>query len=104
MFRKLLLAGAIALLALAPSLAPVRAQQFAPVPTSPTTAPPAPVATAPTTSTTEPATTVDRTAGDFADTGPRDWIGWITMAGVVAIALGVTLRGKRAPGAFYFDR
>src|SRR5690348_11404176 len=106
MFRKLVMAGAMGLLAVAPSVAPALAQQFAPVPTSPsptsTTAPSA--VPAATTSTTEPVTTVQRSTDDFATTGPRDWVGLITLGGVVSFALGIALRGKRAPGQFYFDR
>jgi hypothetical protein len=108
MFRKLVVAGAMGLLAVAPSMAPALAQQFAPVPTSPsptsTTAPSSVPATPATTSTTEPATTVQRSTDDFANTGPRDWVGLITLGGVISFALGIALRGKRAPGQFYFDR
>lgn len=56
-----------------------------------------------TTTTTEPAVTVDRSTDDFADTGPRDWVGLITLVGVVSFTVGVALRGKRSTGVHWLD-
>ncbi|HUR78794.1 MAG TPA: excalibur calcium-binding domain-containing protein [Acidimicrobiales bacterium] len=55
------------------------------------------------TATTEPPTTVTRSSDDMAGTGPRDWVGGITLGGVVIYALGFALRGKRSTGVHWLD-
>src|SRR5687768_1234804 len=97
MIRKLLVTGAMGLLAVSAWTTPAAAQ-FAPVPTTPTSAPTAPT----TTSTTEPRTTVQRST-EVATTGPRDRIGLLSLAGVVLFAVGVSLRGRRATGVHWRD-
>ena len=92
MFRKVLVAGGMLLLAVSAPLA--RAQEGAPVPTTPTTS-----AFGVTTSTTQPPTTVERSG--VASTGPHDYVGWLSLAGVVSVALGISLRGRRANGAHF---
>jgi hypothetical protein len=98
MFHKVLMTGGVALLAVSALGATAHAQEQsrAPVPTTPTTLS---VGDVTTTSTTQPATSVERSSDDnVASTGPHDYVAWVSLAGVASLALGVSLRGKRADG------
>jgi hypothetical protein len=97
MFRKLLVMGGLGLLTISAFGANARAQEQsrAPVPTTPTSTSPTTLFTGGTTSTTQPATTVERST---ADTGPHDYVGWVSLAGVASIAVGISFRGRRANG------
>ena len=84
MFRKGLVAGGTALLVVSTLLGvPARAQD-------------APGST--TTSTTQPPTTVQRTTEGMAGTGPHDYVGWVSLLGVMSVAAGISMRGRRADG------
>ena len=52
--------------------------------------------------TTQPTTVVTRQGG-VADTGPRDYVGILTLIGVVSVAAGFSMRGRRADGAHYAE-
>jgi hypothetical protein len=96
MFRKLLVMGGLGLLAISAFGADARAQEQtrAPVPTTPTSISPTTLSVGGTT-TTQPVTSVERST---AETGPHDYVGWVSLAGVASIALGISLRGRRADG------
>src|SRR5262245_38614102 len=98
MFRKLLVVGGVGLLSMSALGISARAQEQsrAPVPTTPTRSS---VTFFTATSTTQPATTVQRST---ANTGPNDYVGWVSVAGVVAIAAGISMRGRRAVGRHYW--
>ena len=61
-----------------------------------------PVARGGAASTTQPTTVVTRSGG-VADTGPRDYVGRLTLLGVVSVAVGVAMRGRRADGAHWAE-
>ncbi|HVT78945.1 MAG TPA: hypothetical protein VHD87_18025 [Acidimicrobiales bacterium] len=54
-----------------------------------------------TTATTQPATTVTRSTDGMASTGPHDYVWWVSLAGVFAVATGVSMRGRRADGSHW---
>lgn len=98
MFHKVLMTGGVALLTVSALGATAHAQEQsrAPVPTTPTSLS---VGGVTTTSTTQPATSVQRsTDSNVANTGPHDYVAWVSLAGVASLALGVSLRGRRADG------
>lgn len=100
MFRKVLVTGGMALLVVSTLLGvQARAQEGAPVPTTPTTEF---TADATTTSTSQPLTTVQRTTTGMAGTGPHDYVAWVSLAGVLSIAVGISMRGRRAEGNHYW--
>jgi hypothetical protein len=101
MFRKLLVTGGVGLLAVSAFGSGARAQEVsrAPVPTTPTSEATGTSGAAATTSTTQPPTIVERST---ADTGPHDYVGWVSIAGVVSIAAGISMRGRRADGRHYW--
>ena len=100
MFRKLLVMGGLGLLAISAFGADARAQEQsrAPVPTTPTSSSPTTLSLDGTT-TTQPVTTVERST--TADTGPHDYVGWVSLGGVASIAVGMSLRGRRAAGSHW---
>jgi hypothetical protein len=105
MFRKLLVVGGAGLLTVSAlgSSAGAQEQSRAPVPTTPTSGQTATTlatgaGAAGATTTTQPTTTVERST---ANTGPHDYIGWLSIAGVVSIAAGISMRGRRADGAHF---
>jgi hypothetical protein len=103
MLQKVLMTGGAALLTLSALGATAFAQEQsrAPVPTTPTstTATTLSVGGVAGTTTTQPATSVQRSTEDgVANTGPHDYIAWVSLAGVVSVALGVSMRGRRADG------
>ena len=104
MFRKVLMTGGAVLLTLSAVAAtfgiPAFAQEVAraPVPTTPTSST---LSTG--TVTTQPAT-VERSSQDatgVANTGPHDYVAWLSLAGVASVALGVSMRGRRADGSHW---
>lgn len=105
MFRKVLMTGGAALLTVSALGVGARAQEQsrAPVPTTPTTlsvggtttSQPAAVERS-----TDTTAAVAGTAG-MAGTGPHDYVAWVSLAGVAAMAMGISMRGRRADGAHW---
>jgi hypothetical protein len=105
MFRKLLVVGGVGLLTVSAlgSSAGAQEQSRAPVPTTPTSSSQTTLSVggATGTTTTQPGATVERST---ANTGPHDYVGWLSLAGVVSIAAGISMRGRRADGNHYWRR
>jgi hypothetical protein len=106
MFRKMLMTAGVALLTVSALGVGARAQEQsrAPVPTTPTSSSGATTTTlslggTAATTTTVPATSVERST---ANTGPHDYVGWVSLGGVVSLALGISMRGRRADGNHYW--
>jgi hypothetical protein len=101
MFRKVLLTGGVGLLTVSALGVGARAQEQsrAPVPTTPTTlSVGGTTTTAPVSVERSTDTTAVAGAAPMAGTGPHDYVAWVTLAGVVAVALGASMRGRRADG------
>ena len=83
------------------SSAGAQEQSRAPVPTTPTSSSQTTLSVggSSATSTTLPPTSVERST---ANTGPHDYVGWLSLAGVISIAAGISMRGRRAEGNHYW--
>jgi hypothetical protein len=46
---------------------------------------------------TDTTAAVGATTG-MAGTGPHDYVAWLSLAGVVSMAMGISMRGRRADG------
>ena len=101
MFRKVLVVGGVGLLTVSAlgGSAGAQEQSRAPVPTTPTSSSQTTLSTGSATTTTQPPTSVERST---ADTGPHDYVGWLSLAGVVSIAAGISMRGRRADGNHFW--
>jgi hypothetical protein len=99
MFRKVLMTGGVGLLTVSAFGVGARAQEQprAPVPTTPTTL------SLGGTTTSQPvaverSTATTAAAAGMAGTGPHDYVAWVSLAGIASLALGVSMRGRRADG------
>ena len=105
MFRKVLMTAGVALLTVSALGVGARAQEQsrAPVPTTPTSSSGETTTTlslgGTSATTTTVATSVERST---ANTGPHDYVAWVSLAGVVSLALGISMRGRRANGNHYW--
>ncbi|MEY2417341.1 MAG: hypothetical protein QOG90_21 [Actinomycetota bacterium] len=95
MFRKLLVTGGVGLLTVSALGVGARAQEQsrAPVPTTPTT-----LSVGVERSTDTTTTTAATGTTGMAGTGPHDYVAWVSLAGVLALAMGASMRGRRADG------